>query len=138
MNRSKTCYRVSPSTRGFTLVEALITLLLVAVVLPFVMRGVSASAQLGVLADRKAQAAALADTRLAEALIAGDWEDGDAGGTFDPEVYGSETAGYAWYLLVDDWENQTAFQEVTVVVTWQQRGKEQNVALSTVVFAEGL
>lgn len=126
------------SCHGFTLVEALITLLLVAVVLPFVMKGVSASAQLGVLADRRAQAAALADTRLAEAMLTGEWDEGDSAGEFDPEVYGSETAGYTWYLLVDDWQSQTAYREVTVIVTWLQGGKEQNVALSTVVYAEAL
>lgn len=123
---------------GFTLVEALITLLLVAVVLPFVMKGVSASAQLGVLADRRAEAGALADTRLAEAMLTGEWEEGDSAGEFDPRVYGSEAGGYTWYLLVEDWQSKTAYREVTVIVTWLQAGQEQNVALSTVVYAEAL
>lgn len=123
---------------GFTLVEALITLLLVTVLLPLVMKGVSSATQLGVLAERRSQAAALADTRLTESLIVGDWEEGDQAGEFDPEVYGSDADEFAWYLLVDDWNGLTTHKEVTVVVTWQQRGKEQIVSMATVVYSEAL
>ena len=123
---------------GFTLIEALITLLLVAVILPVVMRGIASAAQLGVLAERRSQAAALADTRLTETLITGDWEEGDAAGAFDPAVYGSDADDFQWFLLVDDWDNLTSHKEVTVVVTWQQRGKEQRISMATVVFSEAL
>ena len=123
---------------GFTLVEALITLLLVAVLLPLVMKGVSSAAQLGVLADRRSQAATLADTRLTEAILAGDWEAGDQAGEFDPEVYGSDAEDFQWYLLVDDWNGLTSHKEVTVVVTWQQRNREQSMSMATVVFSEVL
>lgn len=124
--------------RGFTLVEALVTLMLMAVVLPLVMRGISTAAQLGSLADRRSQAAALADTRLTEAILAGDWEEGDQAGEFDPEVYGSDADDFQWYLLVDDWNGLTSHTEVTVVVTWHQRGEEQAVSMATVVFSEVL
>jgi len=129
---------LSRRRRGFTLAEALATLMLMAVVLPLAMRGISTAAQLGSLADRRSQAAALADTRLTEAVIAGDWEEGDQAGEFDPEVYGSDADEYQWFLLVDDWNGLTSHKEVTVVVTWQQRGKEQTLSMATVVFSEVL
>ncbi|MFI4859633.1 MAG: prepilin-type N-terminal cleavage/methylation domain-containing protein [Phycisphaerales bacterium JB063] len=123
---------------GFTLVEALAALMLMAVVIPLVMRGVAMSAQVGVLADRRAQATMLADTRLTEAILNGEWEEGDSAGAFDEETYGSEAETFEWFLLVDDWNGQIAFKEITLIVTWQQRGEEQHVALATVVNAEGL
>lgn len=130
--------RTRRKTTGFTLVEALITLLLVTVLLPLVMKGVSSAAQLGVLAERRSQAAALADTRLTESLITGDWDEGDQAGEFDPEVYGTDADDFVWYLLVDDWNGLTTHKEVTVLVTWQQRGKEQTVSMATVVYSEAL
>ncbi|XAM00276.1 prepilin-type N-terminal cleavage/methylation domain-containing protein [Phycisphaeraceae bacterium D3-23] len=126
------------SRRGFTLIEALAALMLMAVVVPLVLRGIALSAQVGVLADRRAHATMLADTRLTEAILNGEWEEGDSAGTFDPESYGSDAELYQWYLLVDDWNSQTAFKEVTLVVSWQQRGEEQIVSLTTVVNSEGI
>ncbi|MEM9414505.1 MAG: type II secretion system protein [Planctomycetota bacterium] len=126
------------SRGGFTLVEALAALTLMAIVVPLVLRGVAASAQIGVFADRRDHATMLADARLTEAILNGDWKQGDSAGTFDPASYGTDAEPFTWYLLVDDWNNQTAFKEVTLVVSWQQRGEEQHVALTTVLNSEGL
>lgn len=125
------------SGRGFTLVEALAALVLVAVVLPFAMKAISGSAQLGVHADREARALELAETRLTEVMITRAWEQGGGTGAFDPLVFGSEADRYEWTLIVSDWEN-VSFKEVTVVVSWQQSGQTRDVDLTTVVYAEEL
>lgn len=111
--------------------------MLVAIVLPFVMRAISGAAQVGVYADRKAQAQVLADTKLSEIIVTRAWEQGDDAGEFDPTLYGTDAEKYQWLVLIDDWEN-VSFNQVTVIVTWTQRGQEQSVSLGTVVYAEQL
>jgi len=120
---------------GFTLVEALATLMLIAIVMPFIMRGMTVSTQAAALADHKAEAIALAEVRLAEVIAEGDWEQGNDYGDFD-ETYGDNTHRYEWFLLVEDWTS-TTFSEVTLVVTWQQRRQTQQVKISTLVYPEG-
>lgn len=132
----KACHRRATSRSGFTLIEALAALLLITIVLPVVMRAVVSSAQVGVLADRRAEAVTLADTKLAEVLLNRDWKFGDAAGDF-AEFYGDHARRYQWTLRIDDW-NETAFSQVTVKVLWLQRGQEQAIELATVVYAEGL
>ncbi len=131
-------FKAGPKRRrceaGFTLVEALAALMLLVIVAPVAVRAVGMAAQIGVLADRRAQAVTLADTKLNELLLSRDWRYGDETGEFD-EVYGEHAHRFQWLVLVDDW-NESAFSQVTAIVTWRQRGDEQSVALSTVVYDE--
>jgi len=122
---------------GFTLIEALAALMLVAVVLPFAMRAVGRSAQVGVHADREARALELADTKLTEVMITRAWEQGGSAGMFDPLVFGSDAERYEWTMMVNDWNN-VSFKEVTVVVSWEQLGKPRSVTLGSVVYGEAL
>lgn len=121
-----------PRRVGFTLIEVLATLLLVGVVLPVIVRATGTSAQLGVWSQRSAAAAALADTRLAELIVTGEWEGGDAAGVFDTETYGPDATPFAWSLAVDDW-NTTEFTQLTLTVTWENGRRQRDVALTTVV-----
>lgn len=127
--------RSAPRIGGFTLIEVLATLLLVGVVLPVIVRAAGSSAQLGVWSQRSATAAELADTKLAELIVTGAWEDGDDDGTFDAEVYGDAAAErFAWSLTTDDW-NTTEFTELTLTVTWEDGRGARDVSLATVVNA---
>ena len=81
--------RVSPGlglgralARGFTLVEALAALVLVAIVLPVAMRGVSLALTMASETTRRTEAMVLAEAKLAELLATGAWEDGDLDGDF--------------------------------------------------------
>ncbi|MBX2851257.1 MAG: type II secretion system GspH family protein [Phycisphaeraceae bacterium] len=119
---------------GFTLVEALASLMLVAVVLPFVIRGVTMSARNAAESDQRADAAMLAQTMLEEAVLAGAWQTGDAEGTFD-EMYGKDATRYTWALSIADWQS-TDYRELTMTVRWMRGKKEKTVAVSTVVNAD--
>jgi len=119
---------------GFTLVEALASLMLVAVVLPFVIRGVAMSARNAAEADRRAEAVMLAQTKLEQAVLAGAWQTGDAEGNFD-ERYGADAARYTWAMTAADWQG-TDYREVTMMVRWQRGQKEKSVAVATVVNAD--
>lgn len=121
---------------GFTLIEVLATLVLVAVVLPVVVRAMGASAQIGTWSQRRATAAALAEAKLGELVVTGDWELGDDEGDFDPEVYGRHADRFAWAFTSDEW-NSTSFEQLTLTVTWLDGFRDRSLALSTVVYVEG-
>lgn len=118
---------------GFTLIEVLATLVLVAVVLPVVVRAMGASAQIGTWSQRRATAAALAEAKLGELVVTGDWELGDDDGTFDPEVYGRHADRFAWALTSGEW-NSTSFEQLTLTVTWTDGFHDRSLSLSTVVY----
>ena len=120
-------------SRGFTLVEALAALMLVAIVLPFVIRGISLSARNAAYTDRKATAVMLAQSQMDEALITDAWQFGASEGVFD-ERYGDDTERYTWDLAVQDWQS-TDFRELTLTVRWVRGVDEQSVQLKTVVYA---
>lgn len=121
---------------GFTLVEALIALLLMAFVLPVAMHAIARSAQLGVETGRRAEAAALAHDRMAEVVMRREWETGGARGTFT-EDQAADPGVFRWELRVDDWEGSLLFREVEVVVWWQERRHEKSYTLTTLVTADG-
>lgn len=120
--------------RGLSLIEALATLMLVAIVLPVVVRATGAAGQLGVLADRRAEAAALADRRLAEVLLEADWSGSGRQGTFDATTYGVGAERYRWELSFEPWEGRTRFRQIALRVFWEQRGREQQLSLGTVFY----
>lgn len=123
----------APSRPGFTLIEALAALLLVAIVLPLAVRAVAISAQVGTLSDRRAEAMGLCELKLTEVMLDADWRFGDDAGEFS-EGYGEGVERYQWVLLVDDWNDTLEFKQVTLAVVWTQRGREQAVELATVVY----
>ena len=119
--------------RGFTLIEALASLMLVAIVLPFVVRGIALSARGASDQDRRATAAMLAQTQLEEVLLSEAWRFGDAEGDFD-ETYGNDAQRYTWDLSVTDWQ-AADFRELAVTVRWTSGVDEKDVRLKTVVYA---
>ena len=114
--------------QAFTLVEALATLVLIAIILPVAMKGISLATSTAGLAKQRMEAAALAETTLAETMATGAWQDGDVNGDFEPDA-----AGYRWAVEVQDWE-ATTLKQVTVRVEWTARGTDRSVTLSTLVY----
>jgi len=136
LRRGATRLAARPRTpAGFTLVEALIALLLMALVLPVAMHAVARCMQLGVDTDRRAEAAALAHDRLAEAVMRREWETGSASGVFT-DGQADDPDRYRWEMRVDDWEGTLLFKRVTLTVRWEARGTEKAFALTTLVNAE--
>jgi len=115
---------------GFTLVEAMATLTLMAIILPVALRGVSLASAAASLAKRKTVAVALAETKLAELTLSGDWNDSDLSGDF-----GDDYPDYRWEGEVTTWEDALLLQ-LEVRVLWPWRGGERSVTLTTLVAAE--
>ena len=118
--------------RGFTLVEILATFVLIAIILPVVMEGLSLSMKLGAKSKRQIEAGALAETKLAEFLLSGDYDEGDQTGEFD-----DEEGNYKWSLEVEDWQEEGSMRQLTMTVDWTSgSGINHSVALSTLVYSE--
>lgn len=114
---------------GFTLVEVLASLALVAVILPVAMEGVSLAVGAAGLARDRIEAASLAETKLAELLADGSWQSGD-----QSDDFGTERPGWRWAATVEDWSG-TTLRQVELRVTWTSRGHERSVAITTLAYA---
>lgn len=113
--------------RGVSLVEVLATLVLVAVVLPAAMHGISVSLRAAAWARRAQEASMLAEAKLNEAIALGAAAPLGTAGDFAPEW-----PEYRWQARTSAYD--AGLQEVTIAVTWLDRGVERSVSLSTLVF----
>ena len=119
--------RIGRSSAGFTLAEVLAAMLFMAIVIPAAVQGLMVANRAGVVAERKAVAARLADGLLTETVLTDGWQDSDDEGDF-----GEEWPDYRWILESDAWDEDT-MQLVSVEVFHFAQGQEFSVRLSTVV-----
>jgi len=115
----------SRSHKGFTLVELLAALAFLAIVIPTMMRALTIANRAGVVAERKVDAAHLADCLLTEMVLTDEWRDGEEEGDF-----GEEWPGYEWTLEEESWEVAT-MRRLTLVVSFTVQDREYSVKLST-------
>lgn len=116
------------SRHGFTLVEVLATIVLLGIVLPVAMRGVSVALRSASTARHTAEAATLGENKLNELLVSGEWSVLSGSGDF-----GQDWPGYKWTCQSASLEFGT---EIVLEVTWTERGQEQSLVLATI--ASGL
>src|SRR5258706_2116467 len=114
--------------RGFTLLEVLATLVLIGIILPSVMHGISLATIAAGEAKHKVEAASLAQSKLSE-LIA-DYQTlnqtGASGGSFPDYPL------YTWSSTTE--QRDTNLSQISVRVTWQSRGQERFVDLASLVY----
>jgi prepilin-type N-terminal cleavage/methylation domain-containing protein len=114
--------------RAFTLAEVLAALLLMAILIPVTMHGVSVASRAGILGLRKATAMRIAERVLEEQIVSGQIA------TATP--YGSIVEGditYPWSMKSDPWPEDTtiSMNVVTVRVEFNVQGSTFDVAVST-------
>lgn len=127
----KGAYRRSSSYKGFTLVEILATFVLIAIIVPVAMKGISLSTRMGSQAKRQIEAGTLAETKLTDFLLSGDWINGDQSGEFT-----DDKADYRWSLELEDWEKEESMQQLDLNVEWTDAsGKTHSVVLTTLVYS---
>ena len=114
--------------RAFTIVEVLATLTLAAIILPVAMHGILLCLATASNARQQAQAASLAQSKLAELVATGELYDAEMSGDF-----GEDLPEYTWAAQVNEWEDPRLVQ-VDVSVIWIRRGQERYVTLSTLVY----
>lgn len=139
MSRTRNEHRSRPRAarrQGFTLIEVLASLMLMVVVLPVVMGGLSMATRAGSLAKSRDQAIALAEAQLTEIVAERAWTRAAQGqrAAFDTGV-GPDAERFTWTLDVRNWRD-ASLRELTLTVHWHQHGREHAQRLSTVVPAE--
>jgi prepilin-type N-terminal cleavage/methylation domain-containing protein len=118
--------------KGFTLIEILATFVLIALILPAAMEGISLATKLGVKSKQEIKAGTLAETELGEFLLDGEWSNGDQSGQFE-----GDDSAYKWSLKVTDWSLETSMKQLDMTVEWtDSSGMDHSVVLSTLVYSE--
>lgn len=119
---------------AFTFVEVLAALAFTGILMPVVLRGVSAAtAFIGTTGNQRA-AVVLAGNLISDLVIADGWRfsalEGDSG---------PERPGFSWRASLDSWQPDLGMErpvpvlELAVTVSWEERGRERTVSLRTLV-----
>lgn len=119
----------SPSS-GFTFIELLATVVLIAVIMPVAMRSIGLCTQLAGQSRRQVEAASLAKAKLTELIVTGDWEKGNKKGDFE-----KDWPGYEWSITVSNWTDALV-RQLELTVSWRSMGRPRTVTLSTLVYPE--
>jgi type II secretory pathway pseudopilin PulG len=112
---------------AFTFVEVLAALAFMAIVVPVAMRGVQVANRAGVVAERKGVAVRLAQTKLEDLVVTGDWHTGVQQGQFE-----GQWKDYRWRSLNEPW-SQDSMRLISVEVTYAAQNQDYTVLLSTLV-----
>jgi len=112
---------------GFTLIEVLATLLLMAIAIPVLMQAVSVALNTADAARRKTEAAALAQSKLSELVATGDWQSAGTAGDFP------DHPAYHWQSAVQAWGDGSV-EQLDVEVSWLEKGIERTYVVSTLVY----
>jgi prepilin-type N-terminal cleavage/methylation domain-containing protein len=127
LNRAKRVKRRA----GFTLIELLATFVLIAIIIPVAMRGISLSTRIASHSKKQIEAVSLAETKLTEFLITEDWQNGDQSGDF-----GTDWPAYQWNLVIEDWEEEETTQQLALSVEWSESGLKRCITLTTIIYTE--
>ena len=100
----------------FAFTEVLAAMVVVALVVPVAMRGISMARQLAGDGVRLELASRLADEKLNELIVTGDWQNGDAEGTFEAE------SEYGWALTSDSFGDDEALPLTVLTLTVTRTG----------------
>ena len=118
--------------RGFTLVEVLATVTVLAIVMPVAMYGITLATRLAGLTRQRDVAVNLAQTKLYDLVVTGNWQNGPLSGDF------TESPDYSWRATTISWPEPNLpnahLTQLTVLVTWMAFGQVRNVSLSTLLY----
>lgn len=124
---------------GLTLIEALATMIVVAVLLPVVLRGISMSNAVADHANHRVVAGMLAQAKMDELIVTkaltessleGDFQTLPSGFAFDDPL--SSVSEYRWQATVEEW-NDPAVELLKVTVRWDHMEHERSVTLTTLI-----
>jgi type II secretory pathway pseudopilin PulG len=114
-------------TCGFTLAEVLAALVFMAIVIPVALEALRIANRAGVVAERKAVAARVAERVLNESLITSQIQ-----GLSQTGVIDEGPQQYRWTIRTEPW-TEDAMLLMTVEVLFTVQGDEFDVRLSTLV-----
>ena len=121
----KNCNGSRSAASAFTLAEVLAALLFMAIVIPVAMQGLQISSRAGALAERKREAARVAERVLNESIVTTNWSKSATSG-----VLLESDREYRWALHTESW-TESPMQLLSVEVTFPVQGTDYSVQLST-------
>ena len=101
-----------------------------AIVIPVARQGLHIASRAGSVNERKAVGARLAERKLNELLVTGQWQSAAQKGTVQE---GMQT--YSWQLHSEPWSEDGAMRLITVHVSVPVQGRDYDVHVSTLVDA---
>jgi len=113
---------------GFTIVEVLAALMLVAIVLPTAVNGTLLCLDTAAHASMQAKAASLAQAKLSELAATGQFDEAMQTGDF-----GEQWPQFEWMAIAEPWEDARLVQ-LDVAVVWTRRGRDYDVTMSTLIY----
>ena len=116
---------------GFTLIEVLATMVLLAIVIPVAMRGVTISLAAADKAKHTSTAASLAESKLND-LLTQSLTTGSGGGSSLSGNFAPEHPEYQWKY--DAVSRDYGVTEVQLKVTWLERGQPTEWNLCTMTY----
>lgn len=133
------------SERGFTLLEVLLAIALLAIALPVLLGLRNFDLDLESRAAELTAATLLAQEKLVEVELAGQYSIGETMGEFSPLPLGSQTAlqaipraiGYRWKRTITPTPLEFV-REVRIKISWPRGEREESVEVSTYVLASRL
>ena len=112
---------------AFTLAEVLAALVFMAIVIPVALQGLQIASRAGMVAERKREAARVAERVLNESIVTTNYVQAVSSGT----VLEAERE-YRWTLRTEAW-TESAMQLLSVEVTFPVQGQDYTVPMSTLV-----
>jgi hypothetical protein len=99
-------------------------MVLLAIILPVAMKGISLAMAAAATARRTAEASALAESKLNELVTDGTWAAGQLAGDFSPDA-----PNYQWQCVTAT--RDYGLTEVGIRVTWLDRGQPRQMLIAT-------
>lgn len=117
---------------GLTLVECIAALLIIAIILPVAMRGISLCVRLASDVRHRTEATDLARAKMNELIVSNEWQSADLRGDF---LADHNIPDYTWTASTETWSDPSMLQ-LDVEVAWPVRTGTSRVHLTTLVPAE--
>ena len=119
------------SVAAFTLAEVLAALLFMAIVIPAAVEGLHIASLAGAVAERKGEAARVAQRLLTESLVTTNWSQAGQSGTIS-----EGRRQFTYTMRNEPWNqdpNQNVIRLLSVDVTFTAQNRDYSVRMSTLV-----
>jgi prepilin-type N-terminal cleavage/methylation domain-containing protein len=118
---------------AFTLIEVLVSLLLIGIVIPAIMHVITISGTAARVAKNRNEATELAKSQLALILAGTQWQTNNTmAGDFSPDW-----PQYSWKLVVQPWTQDTSgegIDQLDLTVIWTDAGGQKTIDLTTLAY----
>jgi len=111
--------------KGFTLIEILISLAIIAVALPPLLRAFTHASRSQKRTLNETTALYLMKYQMEQIELEGFPEVGEDEGEF------SEGSRYTWSSNIEEVQDIEGLRKVTVTITWQEEGQEKSISMTT-------